>query len=40
MCSKENYFNRHDHGISMDRTSIDTGRNNTRVESIESAKYG
>jgi hypothetical protein len=36
----ENYFNRHDHGISMIRTSIGTGLFNTRVESIESSKYG
>ena len=36
----ENYSAHTDHGLSMDRTSIGTGRNNTRVESIESAKYG
>jgi hypothetical protein len=36
----ENYSTHTDHGLSMDRTSIGTGRINTRVDSIESAKYG
>jgi hypothetical protein len=40
MCSKENYFNRHDHGISMIRTSTGTGRISTRVESNQSPSYG
>jgi hypothetical protein len=36
----ENYSAYIGHGLSMDRTSTGTGRINTRVDSIESAKYG
>jgi hypothetical protein len=36
----ENYSAYTGHGLSMDRTSTGTGRINTRVDSIESAKYG
>jgi hypothetical protein len=36
----ENYFPHTYHGLSMDRTSTDTGPIITRVEAIERAKYG